>query len=239
MKKLFAAMTAALMVMAVAGTALAAPPTPDLTTQAWRIQYIMPATSSLWDINKVKRSTDGDLSFPVQTFLTKGTGSFAVYFQNNYNAGLTETQTLTASAFWTAGTYETRSTVFSGAYGRFWFQSAIGNYNSNDYWWYSGDSLDLNSESVGTTMIANLGDRALWTNLCGQSATDTTAHPGPNCVGGIDPAVSPHDGFTNALANVKQLGISFGSAGSYASGIAFVGETGTFTVSDFTVTPTP
>ena len=54
MKKLFAAMTAALMVMALASTALAVPPTTDLTTQAWRIQYIEPATSSLWDINKVK-----------------------------------------------------------------------------------------------------------------------------------------------------------------------------------------
>lgn len=56
-------------------------------------------------------------------------------------------------------------------------------------------------------------------------------------MGGTDPAVSPYDGFTNAMANVKQLGLAFGSAGSYASGIALDGGAGTFTMTGFTVTP--
>lgn len=234
MKKLFAAMTAALMVMALASTAFAARPTSDLMGQAWRIQYINPATSSLWEINKVKLDAYGNLSFPIRQFDTRTTGSFAVYFQNNYNAGLTETQTLTATASWTTGTYQTRSLVPSGAYGRFWFQSAIGNWNFNDYWWYSPSSLDLNAASPGT-MTAALSDRAGWSNICGGVATDTTVRSGPDCVGGTYPAVSPYDGFTNAMANVKQLGISFGSAGSYASGVARDGGPGIFSMSDFTV----
>ena len=130
----------------------------------------------------------------------------------------------------------TRSPVFDGAYGRFWFQSAIGNWNFNDYWWYSPSRLDLNDGSTGT-MTAALSDRAGWSNICGKLANDETVYSGGDCVGGTYPAVSPYDGFTNAMANVKQLGISFGRAGSYASGIALVGSTGTFSMSAFTVTP--
>jgi hypothetical protein len=86
-------------------------------------------------------------------------------------------------------------------------------------------------------VTARLNDRANWSNICGQNATDTIAHPGPNCVGTTDPAVSPYDGFTNAMKNVKEIGLSFGSAGSYASGIALDGGPGTFTMTNFTVTP--
>jgi hypothetical protein len=234
MKRILAAMTAALLLTAlVAGTAVAAKPTTtNLMGQGWRIQYLVPATSALWDINKVKLVA-GEPSFPVKEFDSKTTGSFAVYFQTNWNTSLAGT-TLTATADWADGTYETRSNAFDGAYGRFWFQDAIGNYTSNSYWWYSGDRLDLNGSTSGT-LSASLTNRAHWSNLCGQVATDTTAHPGDNCVGGTDPAVSPYDGFTNAMKNVKQLGISFGSAGSYASGIALVDGPGPSSVSAFTI----
>ena len=40
---------------------------------------------------------------------------------------------------------------------------------------------------------------------------------------------------TSCLANVKQLGLSFGRAGSYASGVALRGGSGIFTVVAFTV----
>jgi hypothetical protein len=238
MKKMLAAMVAALlMVSLTASVALADKPSTDLMGQAWRVYNAMPATSSFWDIEKVKLDMAGDLTFPIQPFETKTTGSFAVYLQNNYNTSLTDSTTLSATASWTHGTYETRSTVFSGAYGRFWFQDVTsGHYTSNDYWWYSGSSFDLNGSTTGTVTAA-LSDRAHWSNICGQVATDMTAHPGLNCVGGTDPAVSPYDGFTNAMKNVKQLGLSFGSAGSYASGVAFDGDTGSFSVSSFTVAP--
>jgi hypothetical protein len=234
MKRLFAALTAALLLASLASGAVAAKSTTNLMTGQWRIWNVQPATSSFWDINK---TTDPGQSFPVQSFLSKSTGSFAVYLENNYNVSLTANQTLTASAYWTAGTYATRSTTFPGAYGRFWFQDVMsGRSTSNDYWWYSGSILDLSGSTSGT-VTAPLNDRANWSNICGQNATDTIAHPGPNCVGTTDPAVSPYDGFTNAMKNVKEIGLSFGSAGSYASGVAINGTPGTFTMTNFTVTP--
>jgi hypothetical protein len=109
---------------------------------------------------------------------------------------------------------------------------------TNDYWWSTGsNSLDLNAASSGALSVP-LTDRSKWTNICGQSATDTTPQPGPNCVGGTDPAVSPYDGFTNAMKSVKMIGLGFGSSGSYASGVAINGNTaGTFRLLSFTIAP--
>ena len=214
----------------------------DLITgkgEQWKVYNGEPATASFWDINKAQ-IVGGAVVVPIQQFVSTTTGSFVIYLLNDYNVNLTG-QTITAEANWTpgvaaggSGTYETRSTVFSGAYVRVEFQDvASGHFTSNDYWWNSG-SLDLNAVSSGT-LTAPLTNRSQWTNICGQSATDKTAHPGPNCVGGTDPAVSPYDGFTNAMKNVKLIGISFGSSGSYASGIALYDATGTFTLTNFTI----
>lgn len=175
----------------------------------------------------------GGVLFPIQQFDSTTTGSFAVYLLNNYNVDLTG-KTITSDATWTTGVYKTRSDVFPGAYVRVEFQDvASGPFTSNDYWWNTG-SLDLNTASSGT-LTASLANRTQWTNICGQSATDTVAHPGPNCVGGTDPAVSPSDGFDNAMKNVKQVSLSFGNASRYASGVALAGGTGTFTLSSFNV----
>ena len=201
----------------------------------WCIYNVMQATAKFWDINQPQYDSNEGYTFPIQAFDTETTGSFAVYFLNNYNIDMTD-KIITATVNWTSGSYETRSTVFGGAYARVEFQdTTAGAYTSNDYWWYSGDVVDLSSEGPDT-LLAPLTDRAHWTNICGQVATDTVAYPGPNCVGGTDPAVSPSDGFTNAMKNVKQVGLSFGSAGSYASGVAIVAqEAGTFTVSSFDI----
>jgi hypothetical protein len=199
----------------------------------WRVYNGEPAASSFWDINPVKTTADG-VQFPVQQFESPSTGSFAIYLLNNYNVDMTGKTISATDMNWTGGTYETRSTVFPGAYVRLEFQDTTsGTYSSNDYWWYKG-SLDLNAVQSGN-LTASLADRANWTNVCGQIATDVIAQPGPNCVGGTDPAVSPYDGFTNAVKNVKLVGLSFGSSGSYASGVALDGGTGTFTLSTFTI----
>ena len=201
--------------------------------EQWKVYNGEPATAAFWDIDKAQ-SNSGVVSFPIEQFLTPTTGSFAIYLLNNYHVDITG-QTITATASWTSGTYKTRSTVFAGAYVRIEFQDTTsGTFTSNDYWWYTG-TLDLNAVTTGT-LTAPLTNRSQWTNICGQSATDTTAYPGPNCVGGTDPAVSPYDGFTNAMKKVKQVGLSFGSGGSYASGVALVGGTGTFSLTSFTIT---
>jgi len=156
---------------------------------------------------------------------------------NNYNVSLVG-KTLSATATWDAGVYKTRAGC-AGAYARFWFQDvASGPYDSNDYWWSTGNAaplaLDLNGATSGA-LAASLGDRSLWTNQAGKSANDTT----PNWTDwtGATVAASPYDGFTTAMNKVKQMGLAFGSGCSYASGIARDGAAGTFTMTSFNVAP--
>ncbi len=235
MKRLFAAMAAALLLASMASGAVAAKSITDLSGGQWRVFNVNPATAGFWDINKAQ-SADPGVQFPVQQFDTTTTGSFATYLKNNYNAPLNESQTITATASWTTGPYVTRGPAADGAYARVWFQDvASGTYSSNDLWWYHG-SLDLNALTNGT-IIAPLTERANWSNVCGKPATDLNSYPGANCVGTTDDATSPFNGFTNAMANVKQIGISFGRGSAFASGIALVGGTGMFTMTSFTVTP--
>jgi hypothetical protein len=199
----------------------------------WRVYNVKPATNSYWDINQPADLGGGEYSFPIQQFDSKTTGSFVVYFLNNYNISLTETQTITADVSWTPGTYETRSvTGGDGAYVGLEFQdTAAGKYDSNDYWWYTG-RLNLNTATSGT-LSASLSDRANWINQSGKPATDTET----NWVEwqGDIVAMSPYDGFTAAMKNVKEIGLSFGSSNRFVDGIALDAGTGTFTVNSYTI----
>jgi hypothetical protein len=205
----------------------------------WKVYNVKPATSSFWDINKAAvASNDLSLSFPIQPFLTdfstNKAASFAVYLLANDNNDITG-KTFAANLGWIAATYSTRSATCPGAYVRFEFQDVTsGPYDSNDYWW-STDNLDLNGFPA-SGLVTSLIDRTKWTNQAGKSATDTT----PNWVDWTTAivAMSPYDGFTKAMKNVKQVGLSFGSSCSYASGVASSSATAVpFTVSKFTITP--
>lgn len=206
----------------------------------WRVFNVMPDTAKFWDINQAKSDGSGGVKFTFQQFESTTTGSFAVYLKNNYNVDLTG-KTITANINWTPGAYTNRGTgPAEDAYVRLEFQDvASGNYTSNDYWWFTGTTgagvANLNTAS-SATLTGDLNNRTLWTNICGQSAADTVAHPGPNCVGGTDPDVSPYDGFTNASKNVKEVNLSFGRASRYASGVAAVGtDSAVFEMTSFTV----
>jgi hypothetical protein len=230
MKRVLAAMTAALMMVSLVSSVAVAKAPSDLMGQQWRV-YNRVFTPSLWDINKVQR-VGTTIQFPVQQFVSTTSGSFAVYLLNNYNVDITN-KALTASVDWTAGVYKTRSDVCPGAYVRLEFQDVTaGPYDSNDYWW-STVNLDLNAVTSGT-LTASLADRTAWTNQNGMLATDTTTNWTDWT--GATVALSPYDGFTNAMKNVKQLGLSLGSSCTYASGVALNGGPGTFTMSSFTVT---
>ena len=212
----------------------ASPSQTDLSSNNWRVFNINPDVPKLWDINKAPSLGTSGVGF---TFNPLSTGWFTVYLKTNYG-DLTDKTTMTAVTNWTpSALYVNRfQQATPDALFRLYFQSAQGNYTSNDYWWNTGSS-DLNVGS-SSTLTGNLNNRGEWTNLCGQSATDTTAHPGPNCVGGTDPAVSPSDGFDNAKRNVKEVGLSFGRAASYASGVAINSATpASFQLNSFTVTP--
>lgn len=193
----------------------------DISNKNWRVHNINPEVAKLWDINQAESLNTGGVGF---AFYPVSSGWFTVYLNINF-LDLTGKDHIEAASSWTPSVqYINRSLTPADARFRLYFQSAHGNYNSNDYWW-STDSCDLNnvSAAITCTLTVSLNDRTHWTNLCGQSATDTTPHPGPNCVGGTDPAVSPYDGFTKAKRNVKDVGLSFGRAARYASGVAIDG----------------
>ena len=223
---------AGLMALSVAVPAFAAT---SLGTN-WRVFNVMPATAMFWDINPVKSTTSSGLTFPIQRFDTTTNGSFAVYLLNNYNVDMTG-KTITASNMsWDTGSYSTRGAVSSGAYVRLEFQDTTsGPYDSNDYWWSTGaNSLDMNVVPGGTLSIS-LTDCTLWSNQSGKSACNTT-QDWQQWQGDIV-HMSPADGFAKAVKNVKQVGLSFGNASSYASGVARDGGAGTFTLESFTITP--
>ena len=206
----------------------------DLSNNNWRVFNINTAVPKLWDINKAQSLDAGGVGF---TFNPLSTGWFTVYLKTNYG-DLTGKSSIIADTSWTESTqYVNRALTSDGALFRLYFQQAQGNYNANDYWWNT-NSLDLNAVSSGT-LTGNLTDRTQWTNLCGKSATDATVYSGPDCVGGTYPAVSPFDGFDNAKRNVKEVGLSFGRASRYASGVAINDDTApaSFQLNSFTVTP--
>jgi hypothetical protein len=203
-------------------------------SKGWKV-YNIDAATSKWDIEKAAAFPGGVAQFPFDRFVSTTSGSFAVYLLNNFNSDITG-KTISGNMAWDEGTYLTRGPASDGAFVRLEFQDVgNGHFVSNDYWW-SSVSLDLNAVTSGT-LTAALTDRTLWTNICGQSATDIVAHPGPNCTGGTDPAVSPFDGFTNAMKNVKLVGLSFGRASRFASGVAVTVTPASFRLNTFTITP--
>ena len=201
----------------------------DLSNNNWRVFNINTTEPKLWDINKAPSLEDGGVGF---TFNQLDTGWFSVYLKTNY--GDLTGKTIEADTSWTASDkYISRSLTTSDAYFRLEFQSAQGNYDSNDYWW-STVSCNLNTDSE-CTLTASLMDRELWTNQSGKSATDTT-EDWVQWQGDIV-HMSPYDGFTYAMENVKEVGLSFGRAGSYASGVAIDGTVpASFQLNSFTVT---
>jgi|GEM_PF-770694 len=203
-------------------------------SKGWKV-YNIDAATSKWDIDKAPAFAGGVAQFPFDRFVSTASGSFAVYLLNNVNFDISG-KTISANVAWDQGTFLTRGQDDPTAYVRLEFQDVgNGDFVSNDYWW-SSVKLDLNAGTSGTLTSA-LTDRTLWTNICGQSATDVVAHPGTNCTGGIDPATSPYDGFTNAMKNVKLVGFSFGRASRFASGVAVVGGPASFRLNSFTITP--
>ena len=203
-------------------------------SKGWKV-YNIDAATLKWDIDKAAALPGGVAQFPFEQFVSTSSGSFAVYLLNNFNSDITG-KTISANVAWDQGAYLTRGPASDGAYVRLEFQDVgNGDFVSNDYWWYSV-KLDLNAVTSGT-FTAALTDRALWSNICGKFATDQNSYAGLNCTGGIDPATSPYDGFTNAMKNVKLVGFSFGRAGSFASGVAVTVAPASFRLNSFTITP--
>lgn len=223
--------------LAVAGSLATGAYADDLSNQPWRI-YSRVFTPKLWDISRANTIPTGGVSFAFSQFLTADSGAFAVYLMNNYNRDMTKKSSIQASFDWTAGTFHTRSTTYPGAYVRIWLQDvASGPYDSNDYWWCHSSTnpvFDVSLDTGSTGSIScDLTDRSQWMNQAGRYANDTTTN-WTDWTGTVV-AMSPYDGYTHALKNVKQLGLSFGSSGSYASGVAADVTPSRFNLRSFTI----
>ena len=211
----------------------AAPQNSNLLTNQWRQYNINTNVSKLWDISNVNHGV-GNVEI---TLSNLSTGWHTAYLNTNYNVDLTG-KTITVAANWTPGSFTNRGSTQGKANFRIYFASAQGNYNSYSYWWSTGtaNSIDLNNLDGTGSYSVSLTDRSQWSDLCGKIATDTTVYSGPNCVYGTDPAMSPYNGFTDAMKNVKVIGISFGGGSYYANGVANTASTpATFELTQFDV----
>lgn len=227
-----AVMFGAMAIPALATVATAGPVTTDVLVKNWTVYNRSDDFAKLWENYKATALPDGGVGF---TFNNVSTTWYTAYLKAHYNGDLTDT-TIKANVGVTGS-----SPVFVSRGGGtptvgLVIKSAEGNWGVNDYWWPT-NRVSLSTSITDFDIIASTSDRTNWTNICGQSATDTTVYSGPDCVGGTYPAESPYDGFTNALINVKEVGLSFGGSG-YASGVALSSGTASFQLNSFTVTPT-
>ena len=229
-KVLFGMMLSGLLLSVMIVPVFAAnPTTTNLSANNWRVFNIDTSVPKLWDINKAEALSNGGVEFPFQTSTTGGawvgTGWFSVYLKTNYNVDLTgETITANVDVVASTGTlFWTRTSACANtgtdAYVRLEFQSATGNYDASDYWW-STNSLNLSTLATsGTaTLLSASTDGANWTNLNGQSGITDSA------------------GFADALKNVKEIGVAFGSSCSFASGVNVSGGKASFQLNSFKVT---
>jgi len=223
----------AVMLGSMAIPVLAAKPANDVLVKNWFVYNRSSDFAKLWDDNKATVLDNGGVGF---TFNNVGaTTWYTAYLKAHYNGDLTG-KTITANVSVTEdnATFVTRGDGSTSTVGIV-IKSAEGNWGVNDYWWPTNRQL-LSALGTDVDIIASTSDsnRANWINICGLPATDATIHSGPDCVGGTYPAESPYDGFTNALKNVKEVGLSFGGSG-YARGVALTGGTASFQLNSFTV----
>jgi len=210
----------------------------DLSAMNWRVYNINTAAPKLWDINKAQSLEGGGVEF---TFNQVITGWWTVYLFTNYNRDLTNkiiSADVEVADVTNTPVFFNRSNTPNDAYVRLVFKSAEGNWDPNDYWWSTEDnSLILSTTTAGKLSIST-ADCSKWSNVGGKNACDDTAPwTYDNGVTTQTLSVSPHDGFLDALKNVKEIGLSFGRSASYASGVAVTGGTAAFQLHSFTVDP--
>lgn len=178
-------------------------------------------------------NSTGGISFPL---LDESVG-FTSYMLTNWNADLTgKTITTNVKTFLGSGIFIANPTDCSGGIptvGIEFQRTSAGAYDSNDYWW-STDRKSMETLLVGGTLTGDLNDRSNWINQSGKSATDHEKD-WTEWQGDVV-HMSPYDGFTRAMKEVKEISFSFGACG-YARGVATEGGSGTFTLNNFSVTP--
>ncbi len=201
----------------------------DLSASTWKIYTIQAATNTWSNMSNTKATDDAAATFDFQQYDPAGMGLDSVYLLTNVAKSDLSNTTITAKvSVTTTGTalFYTRSKTCANngtdAYVRLEFQSTrSGPYSPSDYWWSTGVANNLNLSTLANqgpgTLQFSTANQAAWSNINGQNGADPTA------------------GFADALKNVKQVGVAFGSACSYASGVAIDGGTGSFHLLSYTL----
>ena len=230
----------ALLLISTSGAAFA-----NSTTAQWKILSLEQLPNGGWNYktsHPAATTLDGAPALTFQ-FLADDGMQYTNYMLVNYNSnvepltGATITATVSVTCSSASCAFDWRGTsTGSPASVRIEIQDTTsGAYTPNDYWWYHGAVSLASASGTAVTITADTNVRASWSNICGQSATDTTVYTGTDCVGGTYPGVSPYDGFTNVLANAKIISFSFGGGSFFANGVAVIGSA-TFTATPFVVT---
>lgn len=173
----------------------------------------------------------GGISFP----LLNESDGYTSYLLGNYNKDLTgKTITAVVKVVATSGTTFVSDDGCLAEVGLEFQDTSAGTYDSNDYWWYLQRPTLASLAGVETTLTAPLDDRENWINQSGKSALDTTE----NWLEwqGDYVHMSPYDGFTKAMKNVKIVSLSFGGCG-YARGVAVSSGTASFDLLSYSIAP--
>jgi hypothetical protein len=191
-------------------------------------------SSNQWKIYEQNTLPDGNLHFyPADhgaTFAmpdaTSASPTFVNYMLDTYTASLTESNTITATF---SVVTSSPTTVFYGnpdggnpavSFVRLFIQAnlpedgsatcGVGHKNLYNYWWADVGSYTFVPGSATATMSVTLNP-ANWSGICGNP-------------GSANPAM-----FDTALANIKYVGLSFGSYYFFSNGLGVDGNTGTAT----------
>jgi hypothetical protein len=159
---------------------------------------------------------------------TASSPTYVNYLLDTFTTSLTESNTITAtiSVVPSSGTTAFLGDTFGGinsatpAFVRLFIQANLpndgsascvgGNSNVDNYWWADVSSYTfVTGGSGGTITLTASLNNANWSGICG------------------NPASSNPTGFDSAIANIKYVGLSFGSGYFFASGVGVDGTTGT------------
>ncbi len=170
---------------------------------------------------------------------TSSAPAFVNYMLDTFTTSLTESSSITATiSVTTVGATAFLGDTFGGynsatpAFVRLFFQANLpadgsatcvgGNDNVNNYWWADVSSYTfVIGGSGGTITLTASLDNANWSGICG------------------NPGGSDVPAFDAALANIKYVGLSFGSGSFFASGVGADGTTGSasFQLLSYAISP--
>jgi hypothetical protein len=115
------------------------------------------------------------------------------------------------------------SSTTSPTVGLYFETKAAGGFNPSDYWW-STTRLALTSPS-NLSFSDAFGNGSTWTNYYGKAGNQTGSYI-------VDGTTYPSaaDGFTAAMANISNWGVSFGGDCFYANGVGTPTGSAVFTL---------